>query len=51
MPSAPLALEYTQALKDSEALAHFGLDGPPPLIASDQSATFEMKGGVAHEEE
>ncbi|MBE2281922.1 MAG: hypothetical protein IAE77_00515 [Prosthecobacter sp.] len=51
MPSASLALEYTQALKDSEALAHFGLDGPPPLIAGDQSATFEMKGGVAHEEE
>jgi len=51
MPSASLALEYTQALKDSEALAHFGLDGPPPVIASDQSATFEMKGGVAHEEE
>lgn len=51
MPSASLALEYTQALKDSEALAHFGLDGPPPVIASDQSATFEMKGGTAHEEE
>lgn len=51
MPGASLALEYTQALKDSEALAHFSLDGPPPLIASDQSATFEMKGGAAHEEE
>jgi len=51
MPSASLALEYTQALKDSGALAHFGLDGPPPVIASDQSATFEMKGGAAHEEE
>lgn len=51
MPSASLALEYTQALKTSEELAQFGLDGPPPVIASDQSATFEMKGGVAREEE
>lgn len=51
MPGASLALEYTQALKVSEALAHFELDGPPPVIASDQSATFEMKGGVAHEKE
>jgi hypothetical protein len=51
MPSASLALEYTQALKDSEALAQYGLDGPAPVIAADQSTTFEMKGGVAHEEE
>lgn len=51
MPTASLALEYTQALKTSDALARFGLDGPPPVIASDQSATFEMKGGLAHEEE
>lgn len=51
MPSASLALEYTQALKDSEALASYGLDGPAPVIASDQSATFEMKGGTGHEEE
>ncbi len=50
LPSASLALEYTQALKTSDALARFELDGPPPVIAGDQSATFEMKGGAAHEE-
>jgi hypothetical protein len=47
MPSASLALEYTQALKETEALAPFGLNGPPPVIASDNSATFELKGGAA----
>jgi hypothetical protein len=51
MPSASLALEYTQALKESEALVAFGLDGPAPVIAADQSATFEMKGGIDHEKE
>lgn len=45
MPNASLALEYTQALKTIEALAPFALDGPPPVIASDNSATFELKGG------
>ena len=45
MPSASLALEYTQALKSIEALAPFGLTGPPPVIATDNSATFELKGG------
>ena len=45
MPSASLALEYTQALKSIEALAPFSLNGPPPVIASDNSATFELKGG------
>lgn len=47
MPSASLALEYTQALKETEALAPLGLNGPPPVIASDNSATFELKGGAA----
>jgi hypothetical protein len=51
MPNASLALEYTQALKTSEALERFALDGPPPVIAGDQSATFEMKGGTADEKE
>ncbi len=46
MPSASLALEYTQELKNIEPLARFALDGPPPVIASDNSATFEMKGGL-----
>jgi hypothetical protein len=51
MPSASLALEYTQALKTSDALAHFTWDTPAPVIASDNSATFEMKGGHPDEEE
>lgn len=46
MPTASLALEYTQALKSIEALAPFALNGPPPVIASDNSATFELKGGL-----
>ena len=46
MPTASLALEYTQALKSIEALAPFALNGPPPVIASDNSATFELKGGA-----
>ena len=45
MPTPSLALEYTQALKSIEALAPFALNGPPPVIASDSSATFELKGG------
>jgi hypothetical protein len=51
MPSASLALEYTQALKTSDALALFTWDTPAPVIASDNSATFEMKGGQPDEEE
>jgi hypothetical protein len=45
MPKFSLAIEYTQALKSIEALAPLALDGPPPVIASDDSATFELKGG------
>jgi hypothetical protein len=45
MPNFSLAIEYTQALKSVEALAPFSLNGPPPVIASDNSATFELKGG------
>jgi hypothetical protein len=51
MPSASLALEYTQELKTSESLAHFTWETPAPVIASDNSATFEMKGGQPDEEE
>lgn len=46
MPNATLAFEYIQALKSIEALAPFGLNGPPPVFASDSSAGFELKGGV-----
>jgi hypothetical protein len=51
MPSASLALEYTQELKTSEARSPISPRGPPPVIASDNSATFEMKGGQPNEEE
>lgn len=51
MPDASLALEYMQQLATSEALAHLNWDTPSPAIASDNSATFEMKGGKADEEE
>ncbi len=51
MPGASLALEYTQELATSEHLAHYAWEVPPPVIASDNSATFEMKGGQPHEEE
>jgi hypothetical protein len=45
MPNFSLAIEYTQALKSIEALAPFEFGGPPPTIASDNSASFELKGG------
>lgn len=51
MPGASLALEYTQQLATSEALAHLNWEVPPPVIASDNSATFEMKGGRPDEKE
>lgn len=44
MPNASLALEYSQELKTSEALSAFAWETPAPVIASDNSATFEMKG-------
>lgn len=46
MPNATLAFEYIQALKSVEALAPYGLNGPPPAFASDNSASFELKGGL-----
>lgn len=51
MPGASLALEYTQQLATSEALSHFTWEVPAPVIASDNSATFEMKGGHPDEKE
>lgn len=51
MPGASLALEYTQELATSEKLAHFNWEVPAPVIASDNSATFEMKGGKPDEKE
>lgn len=51
MPDASLALEYMQQLASSEGLAHFTWETPSPAIASDNSATFEMKGGRPDEKE
>lgn len=51
MPGASLALEYTQEIASSESLSHFNWDVPAPVIASDNSATFEMKGGLPDEKE
>ena len=51
MPDASLALQYTQEVATSEALAHFNWEVPAPVIASDNSATFEMKGGKPDEKE
>ncbi len=39
-----LALQYTQEIKDVEALAAYRFETPDPQIASDNSATFEVKG-------
>ncbi|MDZ4403818.1 hypothetical protein [Prosthecobacter sp.] len=44
MPNASLALQYTKEASEIEALGVFGWEIPAPVIASDNSATFEMKG-------
>ncbi len=51
MPSASLALQYTQEVAENEALAKFALLAPAPVIASDNSATFEVKGDTGREKE
>ena len=51
MPDASLAVQYTLELQEIEALAHLDWRVPAPVIASDNSATFEMKGGQFDEEE
>ena len=44
MPNASLALQYTKEASEIEALGAFNWEIPAPVIASDNSATFEMKG-------
>jgi hypothetical protein len=44
MPNASLALQYTKEVSEVEGLGMFGWEIPAPVIASDNSATFEMKG-------
>lgn len=38
------ALDYAREIKDVENLADFDWETPAPMIASDNSATFELKG-------
>ena len=45
-PTPALALEYATGIKDAEPLARFTWETPAPVIASDNSATFELKGEV-----
>lgn len=42
--SVSQALQYTQEIKQVEELAAYSFDTPDPQIASDNSATFEVKG-------
>jgi len=44
MPNASLALQYTKEVSINEALSVFAWEIPAPVIASDNTATFEMKG-------
>ncbi len=44
MPSAALALQYANEIHEIEALARYAWQTPPPTIASDNSATFELTG-------
>jgi hypothetical protein len=44
MPSAALALQYANEVHEVEALARYAWQTPPPTIASDNSATFELTG-------
>ncbi|MES2595216.1 MAG: hypothetical protein V4662_07770 [Verrucomicrobiota bacterium] len=39
-----LALQYTKEISEVEALSRYTFDTPAPQIASDNSATFELKG-------
>ncbi len=43
-PSSSIALQYMQEIKNSESLTSFAWDGPPPVIGSDDSTSFDLKG-------
>lgn len=43
-PASHIALQYTQAIKTAASLAAFTWETPPPSIAGDDSASFELKG-------
>lgn len=46
-PSPSLALQYAKEVTEVPALARYTWETPAPTIASDSSATFEVKGGTA----
>lgn len=43
-PASHLALQYTQAIKTTGSLTAYTWETPPPSIAGDDSASFELKG-------
>lgn len=45
-PSPSLALQYAQEIQAVDGLMFYTWETPAPTIASDNSATFELKGGV-----
>jgi len=45
-PSPSVALQYAKEITDMEGLSHYTWETPAPTIASDNSATFELKGGT-----
>lgn len=45
-PTPSLALQYAREIADADTLSRFKWETPPPAIASDNSATFELKGGL-----
>jgi hypothetical protein len=44
--SPSLALQYTKEITEVEVLSRYAFETPAPQIASDNSATFELKGEV-----
>ncbi|SKB00691.1 hypothetical protein SAMN02745166_03205 [Prosthecobacter debontii] len=45
-PSPALALQYAKEITEVTGLSRYNWETPPPDIASDNSATFELKGGL-----
>ncbi|TDU64066.1 hypothetical protein EI77_04250 [Prosthecobacter fusiformis] len=46
MPSPSLALQYAKEITEVEGLMPYAWETPAPVIASDNSATFELKGAL-----
>jgi hypothetical protein len=43
--TASLALQYSEEIQQGEMLAAYEWEAPPPELAADESAMFELKGG------